>query len=73
MYHGIVLFDSQRRIVATSRPDYDEMLGTVLDETWAADALVLSGSQAYSVSQFQAQPALRRAAHIHFRGRGAIG
>ena len=39
VYHSIVLFDSQRRIVATSRPDYEEMLGTVLDEPWAADAL----------------------------------
>ena len=56
VYHSIVLFDSQRRIVATSRPEYDEMLGTVLDETWAADALAVSGTQAYSVSQFQPSP-----------------
>ena len=52
VYHAIVLFDSQRRIVATSRPEYEEMLGTVLEESWATDALAVSGTQAYSVSQF---------------------
>jgi chemotaxis signal transduction protein len=56
VYHGLVLFDSQRRIVATSRPDHEEMLGTVIDETWAADALAVSGTQAYSVSQFRPSP-----------------
>jgi chemotaxis signal transduction protein len=56
VYYSIVLFDSQRRIVATSRPDQEEMLGTVLDESWASDALALSGTQAYSVSQFRPSP-----------------
>jgi chemotaxis signal transduction protein len=56
VYHGIVLFDSQRRIVAGSRPEYAEMLGNVIDATWAADALAMSGTQAYSVSRFQPSP-----------------
>jgi chemotaxis signal transduction protein len=56
VYHGIVLFDTQRRIVASSRPDHQEMLGTVIDETWASDALAVSGTQSYSVSQFQPSP-----------------
>ena len=56
VYHAIVLFDSQRRIVAISRPEYDEMLGAVIDETWASDALTLSGTQAYSVSEFRPRP-----------------
>jgi chemotaxis signal transduction protein len=56
VYHAIVLFDSQRRIVATSRPDQEEMLGTVIEDSWASDALALSGTQAYSVSQFRASP-----------------
>jgi chemotaxis signal transduction protein len=56
VYHGIVLFDSQRRIVAGSRPEHAQMLGNVIDETWAAHALALSGSQAYSVSRFQPSP-----------------
>jgi chemotaxis signal transduction protein len=55
-YHAIVLFDSQRRIVASSRPDHEEMLGTVLDEQWAADTLSLSGTQAYCVSEFRPSP-----------------
>jgi chemotaxis signal transduction protein len=56
VYHGIVLFDSQRRIVASSRPDHEEMLGTVLDEQWAAETLSLSGTQAYCVSPFRPSP-----------------
>jgi len=56
VYHGIVLFDSQRQIVATSRPDHEEMLGTVLEEPWAANALMLSGSEAFTVSQFEPSP-----------------
>jgi len=42
VYHAIVLFDSERRIVATSRPDQEEMLGTVIEDSWASDALALS-------------------------------
>jgi chemotaxis signal transduction protein len=56
VYHGIVLFDSQRRIVASSRPDHEQMLGSVLDEQWASDTLGLSGTQAYCVSQFRPTP-----------------
>jgi chemotaxis signal transduction protein len=56
VYHGIVLFDTQRRIVATSRPDHEELLGTVIDEAWASDALAISRTQAYSVSQFRPSP-----------------
>ena len=56
VYHAIVLFDSQRRIVATSRPEQEEMLGTVIEDSWASDALALSGTQAYSVSQFRPSP-----------------
>src|ERR1700737_4044874 len=56
VYHAIVLFDSQRRIVATSRPEQEQMLGTVIEESWASDALALSGTQAYTVSQFRPSP-----------------
>jgi chemotaxis signal transduction protein len=56
VYHGIVLFDTQRRIVAASRHDHEEMLGTVIDEAWATDALAVSGTQSYSVSPFQPSP-----------------
>lgn len=56
VYHGIVLFDSQRRVVATSRADYEEFLGTTLEEQWAGDALTLPGSEAFTVSQFKPSP-----------------
>jgi chemotaxis signal transduction protein len=56
VYHGIVLFDTQRRIVASSRPDHEELLGTVIEETWASDALAVSGTQSFSVSQFRPSP-----------------
>ena len=56
VYHGIVLFDTQRRIVASSRPDHEQLLGTVIDEAWASDALTVSGTQSYSVSQFLPSP-----------------
>jgi chemotaxis signal transduction protein len=56
VYHAIVLFDSQRRIVATSRSDQEQMLGSVIEDSWASDALALSGTQAYSVSQFCPSP-----------------
>jgi chemotaxis signal transduction protein len=56
VYHGIVLFDTQRRIVASSRHDHEEMLGTIIDEPWASDALSVSGTQSYSVSPFRPSP-----------------
>jgi chemotaxis signal transduction protein len=56
VYHAIVLFDSQRRIIATSRPEYEGMLGSVLEETWASEALAVSGTQAYRVSEFSPSP-----------------
>jgi chemotaxis signal transduction protein len=56
VYHAIVLFDSQRRIVASSRLDHEEMLGSTLDEQWASETLLLSGTQAYSVSDFRPSP-----------------
>lgn len=56
VYHGIVLFDTQRRVVATSRPDHEAFLGIVLDEPWATETLALSGSQAYAVSRFSPSP-----------------
>jgi chemotaxis signal transduction protein len=56
VYHAIVLFDSQQRIVASSRLDHEEMRGSLLDEPWAAEALSLSGTQAYCVSEFRPSP-----------------
>jgi chemotaxis signal transduction protein len=54
VYHCIALIDTERRIIATSRPDYEHLLGTVVDEPWAAQTLNISSAQGYSVSQFAA-------------------
>ena len=53
-YHCIVLLDSERRIVTTSRPDYEHLLGTEIDAAWATQTLSLNGTQGYSVSGFEA-------------------
>jgi chemotaxis signal transduction protein len=53
-YHCIVLLDSQRRIVNTSRPDYEHLLGTEVAAAWATQTLSLTGTQGYSVSGFEA-------------------
>ena len=54
VYHGIVLLDSERRVVSTSRPDYEHLLGTQVDAAWATQTLGLTGTQGYSVSGFEA-------------------
>ncbi len=53
VYHCIVLLDAERRVVATSRPEYEHLLGTPVDEPWAAQALAIVGTQGYSVSAFE--------------------
>ncbi|HEY6922178.1 MAG TPA: chemotaxis protein CheW, partial [Steroidobacteraceae bacterium] len=53
VYHCIVLFDVERRVVATSRPEYEHLIGTTVEEPWAAQTLAISGTQGYSVSAFE--------------------
>src|SRR5262249_17275070 len=52
VYHSIVLFDSERRVVAVSRDDQAALVGTRIEEYWAADTLGLLDSQSYAVSRF---------------------
>jgi chemotaxis signal transduction protein len=54
VYHGIVLFDSDRRVIAVSREEHEGFVGTPVDEPWAAETLSITGTQAYSVSDFRA-------------------
>lgn len=49
-YHCIVLLDTERRIVASSRSDHESLIGTSIDEPWAAHALTVTNAQGYSVS-----------------------
>jgi chemotaxis signal transduction protein len=52
VYHSIVLFDLERRVVATSREDQQHLVGTQVDEPWASETLGLVDSQGYAVSKF---------------------
>ena len=52
VYHSIVLFDVERRVVATSREDQQHLIGARIDESWAGDTLGLVDSQGYAVSKF---------------------
>jgi chemotaxis signal transduction protein len=50
VYRRIVLLDSERRVVATSRPDDGHLSGMTMDADWAG----VAGAQGYSVSGFEA-------------------
>ena len=52
-YHCIVLLDAERRVIATSRSEYEHLLGTPIDAPWAARTLSPAGAQDYSVSGFE--------------------
>ena len=52
-YHCIVLLDAERRVIATSRTEYEHLLGTAIDAPWAAQTLALTGAQDYSISGFE--------------------
>jgi chemotaxis signal transduction protein len=75
VYHCIVLLDAERRIVATSRPEYEHLSGTPVDEPWAAQALAIVGTQGYSVSGFQPSALYDNRPTLIFGGavRGAQG
>jgi chemotaxis signal transduction protein len=79
IYHGIVLFDAEQRVVAVSRPEQEDRLGTRIEEPWCRDTLKLLGSQAYSVSQFEPssfygdEPTLVYGAAVRVQGRAVGG
>jgi chemotaxis signal transduction protein len=52
VYSSIVLFDANQRVVAVSSADQEHLVGTQLEEPWAAETLTLVDSQGYSVSKF---------------------
>lgn len=53
VYHGIVIYDAQGRVVATSRDDWQTHVGTSLPEGWVRDSLSLLQANAYCVSPWQ--------------------
>lgn len=54
VYHGIVLFDAQRRVVAVSNTAHEQYIGQVIQEPWCGAALSLRSSQDFFVSDFAA-------------------
>jgi chemotaxis signal transduction protein len=52
VYHSIVLFDAEQRVVAVSREDQEHLIGSHIAEAWAAETLSLVDTQGYSVSKF---------------------
>ncbi|MEJ0034525.1 MAG: cache domain-containing protein [Gammaproteobacteria bacterium] len=52
VYSSIVLFDTNRRVVAVSRDDQAHLIGARIDEPWAVETLALVDSQGYCVSKF---------------------
>jgi chemotaxis signal transduction protein len=57
VYDSILLFDVHGRVIATSNPRRQSMVGTPLSQSWARQALVLRDSQSWTVSSFEPQPA----------------
>ena len=84
VYHGLVVFDARRNIVAVSNPDHQAMLGQQLHEDWATQALNLRDSQSYCASPFERSglygnnhtlifgAAIRDAAHQLLGGIGVV-
>lgn len=52
VYAAIVLFDAERRVVATSRPEMQDAVGTELDEPWVHQCLQLQDPARYVVSDW---------------------
>ena len=53
VYHDIVLFDAQCRVVAVSNPQHQARVGQRLTDEWCSQALSLRSSQDFVVSRFE--------------------
>lgn len=56
VYTNLLLFDSDRKIVAVSKADQAGLIGTTIDEPWVARTLALPTTQDYAVSEFMPTP-----------------
>jgi len=78
VYHSLVLFDAERRVVAVSREDQAHLVGAQIDEPWAEETLGLLDSQGYCVSPhrpslFCEQPTLIYSAAVRAKDRRVAG
>jgi chemotaxis signal transduction protein len=53
VYTNLFIYDSQRRILAVSNPDCEDILGTIVNDAFVNKTLLLKDSQKYSVSDFE--------------------
>lgn len=52
VYHDIVLFNTNRQVVAVANSAHDSRIGTTLSEAWAGQTLALRNSQDFVVAEF---------------------
>lgn len=53
VYHGLVLFNAQREVVAVSNPAHRHHVGKRLTDSWSSGTLALRSSQEFTVSPFE--------------------
>lgn len=78
VYHSIVLFDAECRVVAVSRDDQLHLVGARIEEAWAEETLALPDSQSYRVSPHQpslfcSQPTLIYSAAVRAENQRVVG
>lgn len=56
VYTLLLVFDTQGRVVAVSRPEGEAWVGQNLNDDWTRAVLTLPDSQGYAVSEFAATP-----------------
>jgi chemotaxis signal transduction protein len=59
VYHAIVVFDANKRVLGVSNPALNDMIGNVLTEEWADRTLQLRDTQSYCFSAFEPSPLYR--------------
>lgn len=52
VYHNLILFNAQGKVLGVSNPDCAQLVGSGLAEEWVGRCLSLSSSQGYAVSTF---------------------
>lgn len=56
VYHSLVVFDTEQRVVAVSNQSCESLVGATIGEDWARATLGLTNSQSYHVSRFEPSP-----------------
>jgi len=66
VYDSLLVFDRQGKVIALSKPEYDNFTGNILTDDWVKQTLSLRDTQCYTVSNFNSTPLYRdRATYIY--------